>query len=153
MTSRIAIALGIILAALAGVSATFAQQTEAVKGATEPIMKQLEAFRQNDYDAAYLFASAEIKQMFDRQAFERMVKGAYPEIAQSSFALVARTELRPDGHVYILVRVKGSNGVGIEALYEMVRESDGWKINGVATRPDPGLVLAPDPSGKTTRAF
>ena len=146
-----AIALGTILAVLAGGGVAFAQSAEVTKAAIEPIMKQLEAFRQNDYDAAYLFASAEIRQMFDRQTFERMVTGAYPEIARSTFALVARTELRPDGHVDILVRVKGANGIGIEALYEMVRESDGWKVNGVVTRPDPGLVLAPGALGKTTR--
>ncbi|HXJ80517.1 MAG TPA: DUF4864 domain-containing protein [Candidatus Methylomirabilis sp.] len=152
MTRRDTIGLGFMLAVLAGGSMAFAQSAEVTKAAIEPIMKQLEAFRQNDYDAAYLFASAEIRQMFDRPAFERMVKGAYPEIARSTFAIVARTDLRPDGHVDILVRVKGANGIGIEALYEMVRENDGWKVNGVVTRPDPGLVLAPGPLGKTTRA-
>jgi len=26
------------------------------------------------------------------------------------------------------------------ALYDMLRENDGWRINGLVTRPDPGLV-------------
>jgi hypothetical protein len=43
-------------------------------------------------------------------------------------------------------RVEGADGVGVEALYEMIQESDGWRINSVMTRPDPGLVLAPRPS-------
>ena len=150
--SRGAIGLCLVLAVLAATSVASALQADIAKAAAEPIMRQLEAFRQNDYDAAYVFASAEIKQMFDRPAFERMVKGGYPEIARSTFAIISRTEVRPDGHVNILVRVNGANGLGIEALYEMVRESDGWKVNGVATRPDPGLVLAPRPSGTTTVA-
>src|SRR5262249_26449404 len=70
-----------------------AQPSEIAKAAAEPIMKQLEAFRRGDYDAAYVFASTEIKQMFDRPAFERMVKGGYPEIAQSTSAVVAGTEM------------------------------------------------------------
>jgi hypothetical protein len=29
--------------------------------------------------------------------------------------------------------------VSIEAVYEMVSESGGWKINGVVTKPDPDV--------------
>jgi hypothetical protein len=84
------IGFAVAIAALAGAGVVSAQPSE-IKAAAEPIMKQLEAFRRDDYDAAYVFASTEIKQMFDRQAFERMVKGGYPEIAQSTFAVVSRT--------------------------------------------------------------
>jgi ABC-type transporter MlaC component len=140
MTYRGVIGLAIVLCSLAGASVASAQQNDVVKAAAEPIMKQLEAFRRNDYDAAYVFASAEIKQMFDRQAFERMVKGGYPEIARSTFALVARSEVGPGGDVYVQVRIRGANGSGVEAVYQMVRESDGWKINSVVTRPDSGVI-------------
>ena len=64
-------------------------QTTAPKEAAEPVMKQLEAFRRGDFDTAYTFASSEIKQLFDRPAFEHMVKNGYPEIARSTFASVA----------------------------------------------------------------
>jgi len=117
-----------------------AQPSEIAKAAAEPIMKQLEAFRRGDYDAAYVFASTEIKQMFDRMAFERMVKGGYPEIAQSTSAVVSGTEMGPDGDVLVQLRIRGSNGSGIEALYQMVPERDGWKVNGVMTRPDSGTI-------------
>jgi hypothetical protein len=30
--------------------------------------------------------------------------------------------------------------VSIEAVYEVVSEPGGWKINGVVTKPDPGVV-------------
>ena len=140
MKRRGVMGLGVVVATLAVASVAFAQPGEVAKAAAEPIMKQLEAFRRDDYDIAYIFASAEVRRMFDREAFERMVKGGYPEIARSTFALVSRTEVAPDGHVYINVKIRGANGNSIEALYDMVRENDGWRINGVVTKPDPGLV-------------
>jgi len=138
----IASIIGIVLAltALMDVNVACAQPAEIAKAAAEPIMKQLEAFRRDDYDAAYVFASTEIKQMFDRPAFERMVKGDYPEIARSTSAVVSRTEMGPDGDVFVQLKIKGANGTGIEALYQMVPERDGWKVNGVMTRPDAGTI-------------
>src|SRR5438034_8756370 len=103
---------------------TAAQSTRpAPKEATEPIMKQLEAFRRGDFDTAYTFASADIRQQFDRPAFAQMVKGGYPEIAQSSFATVVSWALAADGHAYVAVKVRGANGKDMEAFYELVLES------------------------------
>ena len=109
------------------------------KTAADPIVKQLEAFRRNDFDTAFTFASGTIQAQFDRQDFETMVRRGYPEIARSTFAAVTRTELEAPGLAYVTVKIRGATGQGIEALYEMVWE-DGWKINGVATRPDGGVI-------------
>ncbi len=65
------------------------------KAAAEPVVKQLEAFRRGDFDTAFTFASGMIRAQFDRQAFETMVRGGYPEIARSTFAAVTKTELKP----------------------------------------------------------
>ena len=108
--------------------------------ATEPVIRQLEAFRRSDFDTAYTFASSEIKEQFSRPAFERMVKAGYPEIAQSTFATVAASTVAPDGHVYLAVKIRGANGKSIEAFYDLVLEGGQWKINGVTSKPDPGLV-------------
>jgi len=134
------ISIVLVVTALMGVNVARAQPTEIAKAAAEPIMKQLDAFRRDDYDAAYLFASTEIKQMFDRPAFERMVKGGYPEIARSTSAVVSRTDMGPDGDVLVQLKIRGANGTGIEALYQMVPERDGWKVNSVMTRPDGGTI-------------
>src|SRR6266566_7705797 len=120
----------------------------APKEVTEPAMQQLEAFRRGDFDTAYTFASSEIKELFDRPAFEHMVKNGYPEIARSTFASVAASTVAPNGHVYLQIKIRGSNGNSIEALYEMVLESGQWKINGVSAKPDPGLVSLPLPLGR-----
>ena len=140
MTCCSVIGLAVIAAILAGATAASAQPAEVAKAAAEPVMKQLEAFRRDDYDAAYVFASGEIKQMFDRLAFERMVKEGYPEIARSTSAAVSRTEMGPDGDVFVQLKIRGANGTGIEALYQMVPERDGWKINSVMARPDQGAI-------------
>jgi hypothetical protein len=133
------IVVGLMVLSLVGLG--WAQPSKpAPKEAMEPPMKQLEAFRRDDFDTAYTFASAEIQQQFDRQAFEQMVKGGYPEIARSTSAAVGESILAPDGTVYVTLKIRGSNGKSIEALYELVLEEGKWKINGVRSRPDPGQV-------------
>ena len=61
----------LLAAAVLLLTATASAQSDE-KAAAEPVLKQLDAFRHNDYDTAYGFASAEIRQQFDRPAFERM---------------------------------------------------------------------------------
>ena len=116
-----------------------AQADKDARAAADPVVKQLEAFRRDDYDTAYTFASEEIRTQFDRRGFETMVRRGYPEIASSTFALVTKTELRSEGLAYVTIKIRGSNGQAIEGLYELVWQS-GWKINGVATRPDAGVI-------------
>src|SRR6266567_2477676 len=141
--------IGLALVLLVPVSSSWAQKSmPAPKEATEPVMKQLEAFRRGDFDTAYTFASSEIKELFDRSAFEQMVKNGYPEIARSTFASVAGSTVAPNGHVYLQIKIRGSNGHSIEALYEMVLENGQWKINGVSAKPDPGMVSLPLPCGE-----
>ena len=137
-----------LLLVLVALPASAQPARPAPKEAAEPVMKQLEAFRRGDFDTAYTFASADIQQQFDRPAFEQMVKGGYPEIAESTFAAVVSSALAADGHAYVAVKVRGANGNNIEAFYELVLESGQWKINGVAAKPDPGVVLSPLPSGE-----
>lgn len=135
---RLALAL-IALALVACAGAARAQAERDAKTAAEPVVKQLEAFRRDDYDTAYTFASDEIRTQFDRRGFEAMVRRGYPEIASSTFALVTRTELSSEGLAYVTIKIRGSNGQAIEGLYELVWQN-GWKINGVATRPDAGVI-------------
>jgi hypothetical protein len=130
--------IGILALVLwAGVAA--AEGEKDAKAAADPVVKQLEAFRRDDYDTAYTFASEEIRTQFDRRGFETMVCRGYPEIASSTFALVTKTELRSEGLAYVTIKIRGTNGQAVEGLYELVWQN-GWKINGVATRPDAGVI-------------
>jgi uncharacterized protein DUF4864 len=135
---RLGLALGVALAALVAAPAARAQL--GLKGAADTVLGQLDAFRRDDYDAAYAFASEEIRRTFDRAAFERMVKTGYPEIARSRSAAVEHAAVAPNGHAYLVLKIRGANGTHIEAIYDLVWETDRWKISGVVTRPDDELV-------------
>ncbi|HEY7653711.1 MAG TPA: DUF4864 domain-containing protein [Methylomirabilota bacterium] len=133
------IALGLALVLLPLCAAWAQAEKSSAKAAAEPVVRQLEAFRRDDYDTAYTFASEEIQAQFDRQSFEAMVRRGYPEIARSIVADVIGMELQPGGRAYVTVRIRGANGQTIEALYELVWQ-DAWKIDGVATRPATGII-------------
>ncbi len=117
-----------------------AQPRPEIAAATATVMGQLEAFRQGDFDAAYVFASDDIKQIFDRPTFEMMVRRGYPEIARSVSAVVIEGDIGPDGHIYLKLTILGANGRSVDAIYELVREGADWRINGVVARPTTGTV-------------
>ena len=140
MTRRLLFGLTGILALVVCVVAAFAQTARPVGQAVAGrVMKQLEAFRRDDFDTAFTFASGAIRAQFDRPSFETMVRRGYPEIARSAFAAVVKTELPSESVAYVTVKIRGANGQSIEALYELTWEDD-WKISGVVTRPDAGMI-------------
>jgi len=132
------VALVVAAGPVLGAGPARAQQD--LKAAADTILGQLEAFRRGDYDAAYTFASESIRQIFDRESFERMVKTGYPEIARSAGAMVNQATIAPSGRAYLIMKIRGANGSRIEAIYEMVWEDDRWKIAGVVSRPDDEVV-------------
>jgi Domain of unknown function (DUF4864) len=124
---------------LVGAAGAVAQAVDPdVEAAGRVVLQQLDAFRHDDFITAYTFASANIRQMFDRASFEKMVRGGYPEIARSSSATVDGHRRGNAGEIYLFVRIRGSTGRTIEAVYELVPEGGSWRINGVVTRPDSG---------------
>ena len=134
---RPAVLVAMLLAAALPAGIASAQPAGDITAATEVVMRQLDAFRRNDFDTAYTFASTMIRDLFDRQAFERMVRTGYPEIASSVSAFVSESLVAPNGGVYLRLRIRGANGNRIEAIYEMVSEDGHWRINGVVSKPDP----------------
>jgi hypothetical protein len=121
---------------LARAASAAAQADPDAEAAGRVVMQQLDAFRRDDFDAAFGFASAEIHELFDRPRFEAMVRTGYPEIARSVSAVIDGSERGAGGRFYLLVRVRGANGQGLQAVYEMVLEDGQWRINGVVARPD-----------------
>jgi len=136
-TPRWLAALLLGVGAFVGAGQAHAQPLDAdAQAAGRVVMQQLEAFRQNDFTTAYTFASVTVRQMFDRAGFEQMVRGGYPEIAHSASATIGGSRRGDAGEIYLFVRVLGDNGRAIEAVYELVPEGGGWRINGVVTRAD-----------------
>jgi hypothetical protein len=130
---------GLVVALLLAPASAPAQPDPDAEAAGRVVMQQLEAFRRDDFDTAFTFASGAIRAQFDRPSFETMVRRGYPEIARSAFAAVVKTELPSEGVAYVTVKIRGANGQSIEALYELTWEDD-WKISGVVTRPDAGVI-------------
>jgi hypothetical protein len=135
-SSRTFVALLLALAALPATRAESQRLDADAQAAGHVVMQQLEAFRRNDFSTAYTFASVTVRAMFDRARFEQMVRGGYPEIAHSASAAIEGSRRGDAGEIYLLVRVVGDNGRAIEAVYELVSENGGWRINSVVTRPD-----------------
>ena len=132
--------IAFLLAGAVGLAGAAAAQGRAEAEAREVIMRQLASFRVEDYRTAYSFASQEIQSLFDLSAFESMVKGGYPQIARSTDAWVTESNPAPNGRLYVRLRIRGTDGVFVQALYEMVWEESRWRINGVVTRPDAGAI-------------
>jgi hypothetical protein len=130
---RVAGLAGLLLLVAAGIACA---QDADVAAARASALAQLEAFRQGDFDRAYTYASVVIREQFGREAFERMVRLGYPQIAAPATVTMDGAERAPNGSVFLFLRVRGADGVAVEAVYEMVLEAGAWKVNGVVTRPD-----------------
>ena len=120
-----------LLLAVAG-----AQPDADVDAAGRIVLQQLDAFRRDDFDTAFTFASATIHDLFDRARFEQMVRGGYPEIARSLSAVIDGSKRGDAGELFLFLTIHGVNGRAVQAVYEMVNENGRWRINGVVTRPD-----------------
>jgi Domain of unknown function (DUF4864) len=131
-----AVLLSAVIASLLLAGAGHAQRDPDAEDAGRIVMQQLEAFRRDDFDTAFTFASRMIHDLFDRARFEAMVRGGYPEIARSVRATIDGSKRGDAGELYLFVRVHGENGRSVEAVYEMVSEGGRWRINSVVTRPD-----------------
>jgi hypothetical protein len=128
--------LATLLAPLLLAGGAAAQPAADAEAAGRVVMQQLDAFRRDDFETAFTFASSTIHDLFDRARFEQMVRDSYPEIARSSRAVIDGSRRGDAGELYLFVRIQGVNGRDIEAVYEMVNENGGWRINAVVTRPD-----------------
>lgn len=131
---------GLAFAAALVVRVADAQLPSEVTAAAATVTRQLEAFRRGDFDAAYGFASTSIKEIFDRPTFETMVRRGYPEIAQSTSAVVTGGDVGADGHVHVRLTIHGANGRSVDAVYDMVQEGSDWRIDGVVARPTTGTI-------------
>jgi len=95
------------------------------------ISKQIDAFRNNDIDTAFSFASPGLRQMFgNAQNFGTMVQQGYPMVWRPS-AFQFET-LRVEGAQYFQ-RILITDAAGVQHLleYALSQTSDGWHINSV----------------------
>jgi len=114
-------------------------QTEPQVDIETVIQNQLEAFRADDFDQAFSYASPMIQGMFgDADRFGMMVQRGYPMVWRNQ--TVRYLELREiAGNLWQKVMVQDAAG-GIHILdYQMISTENGWQINGVQLLPSPDV--------------
>lgn len=127
---------GLILGLWLAATAAFAQDSDAIEGV---IGNQLNAFNDRDVDAAWQYASPNIKRLFGSAGnFGMMVQQGYPMVWDN--ADVRFLELRDvAGNLWQKVMLRDAQG-GLHILdYQMVETADGWQINGVQLLPAPDV--------------
>jgi hypothetical protein len=101
----------------------------------DAILRQIEAFANNDGEQAWAYASEGVKRRFgSSQVFVDMVREAYPAV--HSATQIEFTKSVPHGMFHIqVVKLKGPEGKSWDAYYRMVQVEDVWKIAGVRLEP------------------
>ena len=114
--------------------------TEDARAIRQVIEAQLAAFRADNAERAFSYASPSIRAMFgSADSFIAMVRGGYPVVyrpASVSFMLPETAAGATPGEVIQRVRMTDGGGAAWLAIYSMQRQPDRrWRINGcVATR-------------------
>ncbi len=125
-----------LLVLIAGLATTALAQQPDVSAADraairDVIQSQVEAFRRDDGDAAFGYASPAIQGMFgEANVFMDMVRQGYrPVYRPQVFDFREIVDLH--GEIAQKVHVVGPDGRPVTALYPMTRLPDGsWRING-----------------------
>lgn len=94
------------------------------------ISKQLDAFRSDNYAAAYGFADDAIKGQFPLTQFEEMVRIVYPAIAHSSSVSFGLT-LDDGDNAVVSARVVGKDQKAFSYQYILHSSGGTWRIVGV----------------------
>ncbi len=123
----------IVLALMFLLMASAAQaQSPGDRAAIETVItRQLDAFRQDDAQAAFAQASPMIQHMFGTpENFIAMVAHGYPPVYRPRQTTFGPLELQADQFIQ-KVEIVGPDGASYLALYAMERQPDGsWKIGG-----------------------
>jgi hypothetical protein len=103
---------------------------------------QIEAFRRDDGNAAYAYASPAIRDLFPTpDIFMDMVRKGYPPVYRPQSVVFGTVANSPTG-LQQKVFLTGPDGKSYVAIYNMQRQPDGsWKINGCVLVEDKGATI------------
>lgn len=99
----------------------------------EVISGQIRAFRAGDAPAAFNYAGAAFRVSFQNAEvfFETIVRSGYAPIMESHSHSFGDYQMVGDTAVLQLVRLVGNDLQLYEAVYQLVEEPDGWRVQGV----------------------
>lgn len=104
------------------------------------ILSQIEAFANDDKDAAWAFASEGIKrQSGSIDTFYNMVRLSYGPVYQA-VSLEFRERIPHPQFQIQVVRLTDPDGKRWRAIYRMVKNDDQWRIGGVVLKESPGTI-------------
>ncbi len=95
------------------------------------ITAQIEAFKADNFDEAFTYASTNIQNIFRTpENFGSMVRGGYPMVWRpSEFRYLELREVA--GNLWQRVMITDGSGRVHLLDYQMIKLENGWKINGV----------------------
>lgn len=101
------------------------------------IAAQIEAFRRDDWDEAFAYASPTIQSMFrTADRFGGMVRSGYPMVWRPARVEAGPLEGGPMGPVQLMY-IEDQRGILHVAAYQMKQIDGVWRINGVQIRRAP----------------
>jgi hypothetical protein len=120
----------VTLALMLGLALPFSAHAQG-QDITAVIDQQLEAFKADDAERAFGYASPTIKGLFGTpQNFATMVQRGYPMVWRP--AEVRYLDLREEaGALWQRVQITDQQGVVHMLDYQMIQTENGWQINGV----------------------
>lgn len=110
------------------------------RGIEDTITRQLEAFKVDDFGAAFDFASPTIKNIFRTpENFGAMVKQGYPMVWRpGEVTYLEQREIA--GAIWQKVQIIDGTGRVHILDYQMIQTPDGWQINGVQLLQQPEVA-------------
>ena len=101
------------------------------------IESQIEAFKADDFDTAFGYASPSIQSIFQNaHNFGLMVRRGYPMVWRPADVQFLDL-LEIDGDMWQQVLIRDQSGERYVVLYRMQWVHDGWRINGVQVGKSP----------------
>ena len=98
---------------------------------------QLAALRAGDFPAAYALASAGIKAQFDERIYAAMIRRGYAPLLRSSAADIGVVRDKAGQEAQVTVTLQDQQKRSTVYRYILVREEDGWRVNGVTLEQKP----------------
>jgi len=106
-----------------------ARQTVPPSELYEVVRKQINAFRSSDYASAYRQASSSFQERVNMEAFSDFARTEAPGAGRAD--RVEFGAVRFDGrHAFVPVYLFMADGDVVPCVYSLVREENGWKIDG-----------------------
>jgi hypothetical protein len=128
---RLTVLAAILLAGVPGANAGDSIPPADAAAIRQVIQGQMDAFKADDWNAAFAYASPGIQTRFQSpQIFSQMVTQAYQPVYRPrgvEFREVKASEFGPTQEVLVV----GPDGLSYLAYYTMEKQADGsWRING-----------------------